>query len=152
MRVLLWPLFSRLAYAKANTGLAGTTDKSATLVSVRWVGVAQPDTVVAGTTGEGAAQSSFCLVGEGSFSHCDGRHNRRGRCSGLCLISWRQFRQPLWRPGRKVRALLYALFDRSAWANPPTMVKGTTVEGAAPDSVRLVSEGSDSHCGGGQDR
>jgi hypothetical protein len=51
-----------------------------------------------------------------------------------------------------VRALLWPLFPQSACAQPATLLAGTTGEGAALASVRLVGVGSDSHCGGGHDR
>jgi hypothetical protein len=51
-----------------------------------------------------------------------------------------------------VSVLLWPLFARSAWAQTATVVAGTTGEGAALASVRSVSVGSDSHCGGGHDR
>jgi hypothetical protein len=48
-----------------------------------------------------------------------------------------------------VRALLWPLFAPSAWAQPATVVAGTTGKDAAVASVRRVSVGSASHCGGG---
>jgi hypothetical protein len=51
-----------------------------------------------------------------------------------------------------VRTLLWSLFARSAWAQPATVVAGTTVQGAALASVRLVGNGLDSRCGSGHDR
>jgi hypothetical protein len=51
-----------------------------------------------------------------------------------------------------VRALLWLLFPRSAWAQTATVVAGTTVEGAALASVPSVGVGSASHCGVGDDR
>jgi hypothetical protein len=41
-----------------------------------WSALAQPATVVVGTTGEGAALATVCLVGVGSDSHCGGGHDR----------------------------------------------------------------------------
>jgi hypothetical protein len=75
-----------------------------------------------------------------------------------------------------VRAMFWPLFPRSAWAQPATVVAGTTGEGLAVASVRLVGVGlarselacksgegfdlasirsvgvgTESHCGGGID-
>jgi hypothetical protein len=87
----------------ANPCGGGTTGDGAALASVRLVGVssyrqtlcwrarqvrallwplfvlsawAQPATVVADTTGEGAVLASVRLVGVGPASHCGGRHDR----------------------------------------------------------------------------
>jgi hypothetical protein len=87
VRAKLWPLFHRSAWA-------------------------EPASVLAGTTGEGAELA--CSPG------------RRG------------FSQPVWRRARQVRALLWPLFDRLAWAQPAKMVADTTDEGAAPASVSWV--------------
>jgi hypothetical protein len=51
-----------------------------------------------------------------------------------------------------VRALLWPLFSRIAWAKPVTVVAGTTVEGAALASVPLVGVGPASDCGVVDDR
>jgi hypothetical protein len=45
-----------------------------------------------------------------------------------------------------VRTLLWPLFARSAWAQPATVMEGTTNEGADLDSVHLVGVGAASHC------
>jgi hypothetical protein len=50
-----------------------------------------------------------------------------------------------------VRALLWPMFDRSAWAQPVTLVAGTKGDGAALTSVRLVGVGPASQCGGVHD-
>jgi hypothetical protein len=50
-----------------------------------------------------------------------------------------------------MRAQLLPLFAWSAWAQPATVVAGTTVQGAAPASVRSVGVGSARNCGGGHD-
>jgi hypothetical protein len=109
-------------------------------------------TVVADTTGEGAALASVRLVGVGPASHCGGGHNRRGRCSGLCSLRKHGFKQAPWWRARQVRALLWPLFPRSAWAQPSTVVAVTTGEGAALASVRSVGVSSASHWGDGDDR
>ena len=88
--------------------------------------LAQPDSVVAGTTGVGAALASVRLDGVGS--------------------------QPLSWCARQVRTLISLLFYRWAWVETATVVAGKNDEGAALASVRLVGVGSASHCGGGQDR
>jgi hypothetical protein len=41
-----------------------------------------------------------------------------------------------------MRAMILHLFDRSAWAQPASVVAGTRVEGATLDSIPLVSVGS----------
>jgi hypothetical protein len=43
----------------------------------------------------------------------------------------------------------WPLFARSAWAQAASVVESTTDEDASLASVRLVGEGSASHCGGG---
>jgi hypothetical protein len=48
-------------------------------------------------------------------------------------------------------ALRYPLFDRSAWAQPATVLAGTTGEGEYLAFVRSFGVGSTSHCGGGND-
>jgi hypothetical protein len=51
-------------------------ERGAALASVPLVGVVQPATLVAGTTGECAAVASVRLVGVCSDSHCGGGHDR----------------------------------------------------------------------------
>jgi hypothetical protein len=50
-----------------------------------------------------------------------------------------------------MRALLWPLFDRSAWAQPATMAERRTLWDTALASVRSVVVRSASHCGGGHD-
>jgi hypothetical protein len=50
-----------------------------------------------------------------------------------------------------VTALFWTLFARSTFAQPATVVAGTTGEGAALATVRSLGVGSDSHCGAGHD-
>jgi hypothetical protein len=123
---LLWLLFARSAWA-------------------------HPATVLADSTGEGAALASFRLVGVGLASHCGGRHDRIGPCSSLCSLGRIGLEKALWWRARQVRELLCPLVARWAWAQPTTVVAVTTVEGAALDSVRFVSVGSAIHSVGGQD-
>jgi hypothetical protein len=101
--------------------------------------------VVAGTTREGAALASVRSLGVFSACHCGGGHDRCGRCSGHHSLSRRGLSLPLWWRARQLIALLWSLFARSAWAQPATLVAGTTVEGAALASVRSVRVGSASH-------
>jgi hypothetical protein len=108
--------------------------------------------VVARTTVEGADLASVRLVGVGIASNYGGWIDRKGRCSGLCSLGRRGLSQPLWWRERQLRALLWPLFGLSEWEQPDTDVAGTTREGAAMASVRLVGVGSDRHCGGGHDR
>jgi hypothetical protein len=82
---------------------------------------------VAGTTGEGAALVSVRLVGVGSARHCDGET-------------------------QKVRALLWPLFDWSAWAQPATVEAETTCERPALASVSSVRVGISRYCVGGHVR
>jgi hypothetical protein len=117
-----------------------------------WSARAQPAAVVAGTTGEGDALASVRLVGEGSARHYGGGHDRCGRCTGLSSFGRRGIIQPLrWRE-RQVRGLFLPLFAWSAWAQPATVVAGTSGEGASLATVRSIGVGSASHCGGGHDR
>jgi hypothetical protein len=51
-----------------------------------------------------------------------------------------------------VRALLWPMFDRSAWAQLSNVVAGTKIEGAALVSVLSVGVGSASHWGDGDYR
>jgi hypothetical protein len=44
------------------------------------------------------------------------------------------------------------VFARSSWEKPATLVAGTTVQGFALASVRLVYVGSDRNSDGGHDR
>jgi hypothetical protein len=108
--------------------------------------------VVAGTTGEGAALASVRFVGVGSASHCGDGYERRGRCSGLCSLGRRGPIQPLCLRARQLRALLWPLFHRSAWAQPATVVAGTSVEDAALAFVLSVGLGSARHWDGGDNR
>ena len=89
-------------------------------------------------TGEGDVMASVRLVGLGSETHCDGEHDRRGRCSGLCSLSRRGFIQLLWRRDRELRELLWPVNAWSAWvqpeltevrAAPSHVVTATTVAG-----------------------
>jgi hypothetical protein len=89
--------------------------------------VAQPLTVVAGTTVDGAVLGSARLVGVGPASHC-----------------WWRLRQ--------VMALLWSMFARSAWNLPATVLARTEVEGTHMAADRLVGLGSAWYCGGGHDR
>jgi hypothetical protein len=110
--------------------VAGTTVEGAFLPLFARLSYVQPATVVSGTTGEGAALASVRSVGVGTASHFGGGHDNWWLCSGLCSLGPRTFRQPLWWRARQVRALLWPLFFLSAWAQPATVVAGTTVEGA----------------------
>jgi hypothetical protein len=117
---------------------------------VSWSAWAQQGTVLAGTSGEDAAQ--------------------------VCSLGRRGPRQPLWWRLRQVRALLWSLVARSAltqpaivvlgttgegsamdsvfwsaWSQPATLVLGTKVEGAALASSLLICVGPANHCGGGYD-
>jgi hypothetical protein len=100
VRELLWPLFA-------------------------WSARAQPATVEAGTTGEGAAQATVTSVGVGSANHWVG--GTKGECAALA----------------SVRLVGVAQQD--------TLVAGTTGEGAALAYVRLVGVGPATHCGGGHE-
>ena len=51
-----------------------------------------------------------------------------------------------------MKALLFKLYDRSAWAQPTTEVADTKVEGAAMDSDLLVCVFSACHCVGVHDK
>ena len=98
LRVIIWPLFAPSAWQ-------------------------HQDTVVAGTTGEGAALASVRSADVDS--------------------------EQLWRLERQFRALVCALFALSVWDQTTTVVAGTSDEVAALASVRSVGVVSASHCGGG---
>jgi hypothetical protein len=114
-----------------------------------WSACAQLETVVAGTKCEGAALASVRLFGIDSASHCSGGHDRCGRCSGLCSLVRRGLSQPLWWRSQQVRALLWPVFARSAWAQPASVLAVTVSDGAALASVPSVGVGLASPCGGG---
>ena len=52
------------------------------------------------------------------------------------------------RRARQLWGLFCTLFVRSAWAQPSTVLVGTTGDGAALESVRSLGVGSSNHCGG----
>jgi hypothetical protein len=74
VRAPLWPMFHLSALAQPGTVVAGTTREGAALASDRSVGVGKPTTVVAGTTGEFAALNSVRSVEVGSKRDCGGGH------------------------------------------------------------------------------
>jgi hypothetical protein len=149
VRALLWPLFARSAWAQPSPVLASRQVWALLWPLFARSAWAQPDTVVAGTTGVGAALAFVRSFVVGSNCHCGGDHVRSGRCSGLCSLCRRCFRQPLWRLARHVKALLWPIFTWSARAQAATVVACTKVERAALAYVRLIGEGSASHCVGG---
>jgi hypothetical protein len=51
-----------------------------------------------------------------------------------------------------VRSVLWPLFVWAAWAQPATVLAGTTGEGVDLASDSSVGVGSASHCGGDHDR
>jgi hypothetical protein len=92
-------------------------------------------------TVEGTALASVSSVIVGSTCHCVGEHERSERYSGLFYFGRRGLRHPLcWWP-RQERALLWPLFTRSAWAEPGTVLAGTTLDNDPFASVRLVGMG-----------
>jgi hypothetical protein len=107
--------------------------------------------VVADTTCEVAALASVLSVGMVADSHCVGGHDKWGRFFGLCSLGRCSIRQPLCSRARNVMALFWHLFVLSVWAQPATVVAGTTGEGASQASVPSVGVGSFSHIGGGHD-
>jgi hypothetical protein len=76
----------------------------------------QPGTVVVDTTVEGAFLVSFRSFGVGSACHYVGRYDSLGRLCVLCSFGERGHSHPLWWLAQLFRALLWPLFDRSAWA------------------------------------
>jgi hypothetical protein len=137
VRAPLWPLFHRSAGAQTGSVLAGTTGEGAALTSVRSVGVGSASPCGGGATGEGASLASVHSVGGGSGRHCGGVYDWCGRCSGLFWIVRRGLSLPLWWRARQVMALMWPLFFWSAWAQPATVVPGTTGESADLASVPL---------------
>jgi hypothetical protein len=111
----------------------------------------QAATVVADRRGEGAALASILSAGVSSASHYGGGHETGECCSVLWSLGRRGPSQPLrWRT-RQVMALMWPLFSLSALSQGTNVVAGTTGEGAALASVRLVGKGSNSHCSRGHD-
>ena len=80
------------------------------------------------------------------------RGDRQERWSGLASVPLMVWAQSLWWRERQVRALLWPLVSRSAWAQPDIVVTGTSCEADDLASVRSVGEVSASHCGDGHDR
>jgi hypothetical protein len=104
--------------------------------------------VFLGTTGECAANASVLFVGVCLNRDCRVVHDRSGPCFGHCSLGRRGLSRPLsWRASR-VRALLWPVFARSAWAQAATVLASTTCEGAVLSCFRSVDVGSASHCGG----
>ena len=117
----------RIAYRSANTVTKLTPTKGTELRSEQphsfkarhhsysWSALAQPPTVVAGTTGEGADLASVRFFGVGSDSHRVGVHEKFKAllCPLTACSEWAQ--QPLWWRSRQVRAQHCPLFPRSAW-------------------------------------
>jgi hypothetical protein len=107
---------------------------------------------VAGTTVEGAYLDTDRFFGVGSGSHCVGGHDSSGPCSGLGSLVRRGPSQLLcWRLGQ-VRVVIWPLLALSAWAQPATVVAGTTGDGANVAFVHLFGMGPASHFFGGHDR
>ena len=92
--------------------------------------------------GEAVALASVRSVSVGSASHCAGRHVICGGCSRLSSLGGRGISQALLCRARQVMAVLWPLFDCSAWDQPATVVAGTTFEGAALASLRFIGVGS----------
>jgi hypothetical protein len=80
------------------------------------------------------------------------RADKQERWSDLASVPLMAWAQSLWWRARQVRALLWPLFSRSAWAQPDTVVTDMSCEGDDLASVRSVGEVSASHCGDGQGR
>ena len=93
-------------------------------------------------TVKGVALASVRSVSVGSASHCGGGHVICGRCSSLCSLRGRGISQALLWRARQVMAVLWPLFDCSAWDKPATVVAGTKFEGAALTSLRFIGVGS----------
>ena len=68
----MWSLIARSAWAEPATVVASTTVDGAALASVSSVGVGSASHLVVGMTVESAALASVLSVGVGSASHCDG--------------------------------------------------------------------------------
>jgi hypothetical protein len=100
----------------------------------------------------GAALDSGGLVDVGSASHIVVGHDRRRHCFGLCSLGQRVLNQPLYWRARQLRELLWHLIAWSAWARTVTDLAGTTAEGGALVSVRLVEVGTACNFVGGNDR
>jgi hypothetical protein len=116
VRALVWPLFACSEWA-------------------------HPDTLVADTTGVDADLASVRLVGVGSASHCCCGQDGWRLCSGHYSLGLLGLSKPLWWLTRNIRALLWPLFAWSSWAQPATVVAGTTGEGVDLSFVRSVDLG-----------
>ena len=171
MIAMLWSLTARSAWGQPPTVLESMRGEGDDLASVRCVAVGSSTTVVANKTGECTALSSFRSIGLGSTchcvtgtvlegvalvsvmwvglgpaSHCGGGNDTCVRCSGDCSLVRSVLSQPLWWRAQKVRALIWPLIARWAWAQPATVVARTTGKGAPLATVCSVSLGIGSHC------
>jgi hypothetical protein len=75
MRALFWPLIACSALAQPATVFAGTTVEGAAPASVRFFGVVPASQCCGGTKVEGASLASVCSVDASSASHCGGGHD-----------------------------------------------------------------------------
>jgi hypothetical protein len=123
---LICPLSARSACAQPPILVAALRVSALLCPLFDRLGWDQLDPVVASTTCEGAALASVRLDGVGSDSHCIGGHDKRVCC-------------------------FWPLFAQWAWAQPDTVLVGTTIEGADLASVRSVGVGSARHCDSGHD-
>jgi hypothetical protein len=122
LTVLLWPLIAWWAWDQPGTVVVDTTAEVAVLASFERSAWAQSATVVAGTKAEGAGLDCVRLNSVDTATQCGGGNDCLGHCSGLCSLDRRGISQPLWSRLRQLRALLWSLFARFAWAQQATMV------------------------------
>jgi hypothetical protein len=171
----VWPLLAWSAWDQPATVLADTNCEIAGLALVIAVGMGSASRCSGVHYMRGPSSGLFSLGRRGLSQPLCWQSRQDMTCSGLCLLvrrgigqllRWRtrQMRELLWlcplgRRGlsqplmwrAQLRAVIWPLSSRSAWAQPATVVAGTTVEGAALASVRLVGVVSTCHCGGGNE-
>jgi hypothetical protein len=155
VKALLRPLVSSSSWAQQGTVLASTTFKGAAQSSDKWVGLGTSSHCDGGHDSCVRFSYHCSFFGVGSASHCCSGHDMCGCCSRLCSIGRLEDIQPMCWWARRVRALVLPVFVSSSWAQPATMLAGTTCECAALASVHLVDMGSGSsasHCVGGHNR
>ena len=102
-------LFAWWASDQASTVVEARQVKALIRPVIAWSAWAQPTTVVAVTTGEGAAVASVHSVGVGSGKHYGSGQDGRGRCFRLCSLCRWGLNLSLLCRARQVRALVCPL-------------------------------------------
>jgi hypothetical protein len=152
VRALLSHLFAWLARDQATVVVEGTKVEGAALTSARLVGVGSASHCGGEhdrlglcsdlfSRGRRGLSKPLCWrerpvrpllwplvswVGVCSYSHCGGGHDRCGRLYSLCSLGRGGLSQPLRWWAQQLRALLWPLIARSAWARSATGLASTT--------------------------